>query len=98
MYWKEEDGMWGRDGCSLITDNIIIICQCNHLTNFTLGRSATLPAASTVVQEPGPTKEESFNKLLIIIPVAVVVAAILLVLIILLVITRKLRQRRVRPS
>ncbi|PRP87403.1 hypothetical protein PROFUN_00614 [Planoprotostelium fungivorum] len=94
MYWKEDDSRWGRDGCNLITDNITVVCQCNHLTNFTLGRSAAVPLPSIV---PSPT-QVGFNKLLIIIPVAAVVAIVVIVLIILFIVNRNLRQRRLRAQ
>ncbi|PRP79883.1 receptor like protein 35 [Planoprotostelium fungivorum] len=37
QYWNESSSLWSRDGCNLIVDDNVTICQTSHLTNFSIG-------------------------------------------------------------
>ncbi|PRP78449.1 putative LRR receptor-like serine/threonine-protein kinase [Planoprotostelium fungivorum] len=38
QWWKEADKIWSREGCDLYLDEArLAVCQCNHLTNFSIG-------------------------------------------------------------
>ncbi|PRP83161.1 Receptor protein kinase-like protein [Planoprotostelium fungivorum] len=68
QYWNENDSQWLRDGCSLVIDGNVGICQSTHLTNFSIGIAPV---------EAAPTSDGSSKKLIIII-VCTVMGAILL--------------------
>ncbi|PRP76926.1 hypothetical protein PROFUN_06204 [Planoprotostelium fungivorum] len=38
LWWQETEERWQREGCNAtVRADEVIVCQCNHLTNFTLG-------------------------------------------------------------
>ncbi|PRP85665.1 Receptor protein kinase-like protein [Planoprotostelium fungivorum] len=87
QYWNETFNLWSRDGCSLVVDADVAICQCSHLTNFSIG--VQLRAAATEPVIP-PSQDSGSNKTKLIIIIACCsVGGLLLILIVSLLVYRK---------
>ncbi|PRP73972.1 putative leucine-rich repeat receptor-like protein kinase, partial [Planoprotostelium fungivorum] len=48
QWWNETERVWSRDGCNLYIDEArLAVCQCNHLTNFSIALNQNAPSATT---------------------------------------------------
>ncbi|PRP80507.1 hypothetical protein PROFUN_11820 [Planoprotostelium fungivorum] len=87
QYWNETYHLWSRDGCSLVVDGGVTVCQCTHLTNFSIG---VQPRVAPTQQLVAPSQDNSSNKTkLIIIIVCCSVGGLLLILIVSLLVYRR---------
>jgi len=77
-YWHETGSTWKRDGCVLVTDSVSVYCECNHLTNFTLGYSSRTTRDRPVSDKPTPTSTSTSTPTTLIIIICVVAAGVLL--------------------
>ncbi|PRP85671.1 putative LRR receptor-like serine/threonine-protein kinase [Planoprotostelium fungivorum] len=87
QYWNETYSLWSRDGCSLVVDGGITVCQCTHLTNFSVG-IRPIVASTDPITNSIPESTSNKTKLIIII-VCCVVGGLLLVLIVSFLVYRK---------
>ncbi|PRP85648.1 putative leucine-rich repeat receptor-like protein kinase, partial [Planoprotostelium fungivorum] len=90
QYWNESYGLWSRDGCSLVVDEGITVCQCTHLTNFSVG-VRPIVASTDPITKSIPESTSNKTKLIIII-VCCSVGGLLLILIVSLLVYRKVHQ------
>ncbi|PRP81701.1 putative receptor-kinase [Planoprotostelium fungivorum] len=48
QWWNETLRVWSRDGCDLYIDKTrLAVCQCNHLTNFSIALDQNTPSVPT---------------------------------------------------
>ncbi|PRP85670.1 putative LRR receptor-like serine/threonine-protein kinase [Planoprotostelium fungivorum] len=80
QYWNETYSLWSRDGCSLVVDADVTICQCSHLTNFSIGIQQRLIPTERVVDQP--TEGGSNKTKLVAITVCFVLIGLPLVLVV----------------
>ncbi|PRP86105.1 hypothetical protein PROFUN_03092 [Planoprotostelium fungivorum] len=43
LYWAEVEREWKREGCQTLYVSDRVTCQCDHLTNFSLGSTPSIP-------------------------------------------------------
>ncbi|PRP86119.1 hypothetical protein PROFUN_03106 [Planoprotostelium fungivorum] len=55
LYWAEVEREWKREGCQTLYVADRVTCQCNHLTNFSLG--SVPPSPQQQVPSPVETKK-----------------------------------------
>lgn len=60
QWWNETTKGWSREGCQLIQEASVGVCQCNHLTNFSIGVTPVAP-------QPDQNKNATNHTTLIII-------------------------------
>ncbi|PRP77845.1 tetratricopeptide repeat protein 21B-like [Planoprotostelium fungivorum] len=92
QYWNETERVWGRDGCSLFIQKLVYICQCDHLTNFSIGafpRQNPPTSLLPEVKEGGPP-----IPLFVIIIIAAVVGG-LIIIVAALILFKVIRRRKV---
>ncbi|PRP73257.1 putative LRR receptor-like serine/threonine-protein kinase [Planoprotostelium fungivorum] len=77
QYWNESSSTWQRDGCRLLIEGNITVCQSNHLTNFSIG---VQPGALDII----PVEKNLDHRMLIIIITSCVVGVVALCLVIVL--------------
>ncbi|PRP87460.1 putative leucine-rich repeat receptor-like protein kinase [Planoprotostelium fungivorum] len=80
QYWNEPLSSWSRDGCSLVVDGGVTICQSSHLTNFSIGVDRV---------ENRPTTTEGNTKTVVIVVVCCVIGVILLLAIVAFIVYRQ---------
>ncbi|PRP86008.1 putative leucine-rich receptor-like protein kinase [Planoprotostelium fungivorum] len=88
QWWNEVQKEWSRDGCDLYVDEARLgVCQCSHLTNFSIG---VIPAdTAAVIPQMGGGM--STQLMIIIICSAAGGSIVILSIIILIVVVRKKR-------
>ncbi|PRP76925.1 hypothetical protein PROFUN_06203 [Planoprotostelium fungivorum] len=65
LWWQETEERWQREGCNAtVRADEVIVCQCNHLTNFTLGVKPAQAAQSDA--SPAQPNTRSQNTMIII--------------------------------
>lgn len=95
QYWNESNGIWSRQGCTLFIQEQLSICQCNHLTNFSIGAILPLrPELSNSSEATAPMAPDSPTKLIIIVVVCGI-GGLLMVAIIAFATLRLVRGRKV---
>ncbi|PRP86141.1 latrophilin 3-like [Planoprotostelium fungivorum] len=58
LYWGEVEFGWKKQGCETLYVSDRVTCQCNHLTNFTLG-SPILPTAQQAAASSAVSKDSN---------------------------------------
>ncbi|PRP78257.1 putative leucine-rich repeat receptor-like protein kinase [Planoprotostelium fungivorum] len=89
QYWNETFILWSRDGCSLVFDADVAICQCTHLTNFSIG---VQPRAAPTEQVIPPSQDSGSSKTKLIIIACCSAGGLLLILIVSLLVYRKMHR------
>ncbi|PRP77323.1 DNA mismatch repair protein Msh2 [Planoprotostelium fungivorum] len=65
QYWNQFSSLWSRDGINLVVDGGSMICQTNHLTNFSIGKEP-------IVKPPyDPSTRDDTNRIIIIVCCAI---------------------------
>ncbi|PRP85650.1 putative leucine-rich repeat receptor-like protein kinase [Planoprotostelium fungivorum] len=80
QYWNETHSLWSKDGCSLVVEADVTICQCTHLTNFSIGIQQKLIPTERVADQP--TEKGSNKTKLVAITVCFVLIGLPLVLVV----------------
>ncbi|PRP75088.1 hypothetical protein PROFUN_03924 [Planoprotostelium fungivorum] len=78
QYWNEPRSQWSRDGCGLVVEGDVTICQSDHLTNFSIGIDA---APHQVAAEAGTTSSNQNKAVIAIITCSILGALVLIVVI-----------------
>ncbi|PRP80714.1 putative LRR receptor-like serine/threonine-protein kinase [Planoprotostelium fungivorum] len=82
QWWNETMKGWSREGCRLVQEASVGVCQCNHLTNFSIGVAPVAPQPDQNKNSPADTNRTT---LIIIIACAagggIIVIAIISILV-----------------
>ncbi|PRP79337.1 hypothetical protein PROFUN_12938 [Planoprotostelium fungivorum] len=92
LWWDQNVTSWRRDGCSSRVEVDVIVCLCNHLTNFTLGSSKLPTPPVNVDQRPDHTMYYLFSLL------SIVIIGFVVVLIVILVVRNRKRKSEIHMS
>ncbi|PRP76928.1 putative LRR receptor-like serine/threonine-protein kinase [Planoprotostelium fungivorum] len=91
LWWQETEERWQREGCNAtVRADEVIVCQCNHLTNFTLGAR---PARAAVQNDTSPAQPNN-QTTIIIIAACAAGGGVLLIVIVSLIVYFVLRGKR----
>ncbi|PRP75649.1 Receptor protein kinase-like protein [Planoprotostelium fungivorum] len=92
LWWQETEERWQRDGCNATRRaDDVIVCQCNHLTNFTLGLR---PSRANVLNDLSPVQPNNTQNPAIVIAACAAGGGLLSIIIVSLIVFFLLRGRR----
>ncbi|PRP79882.1 ring finger protein [Planoprotostelium fungivorum] len=94
QYWNEYSSLWSREGCNLVVDGNVTMCQTNHLTNFSIGIQPIVSPSSNQAEVNVQMGGASDKKKMIVIA-SCVAGGLVLILVSSLLLFRLLRAREV---